>query len=160
MPRNSKKAVSQIKRLLDSPTVRVIGFVSSIVTIATLCRYANPIRDAAHAPLVVARERTAPLPPPTSRSVVQSSTGAQSPNVRGVQRDVKIQYDSNVEAMPEGLAKRTLPAPASPISPTRSTIQTSHGAQSPNVNDVRGNVEIRYGSPPAGSTEKFLGGAK
>lgn len=35
---------------------------------------------------------------------------------------------------------------------TNGSVQTSHGAQSPNMSGVGGNVDIRYGSPAAGNS--------
>jgi len=69
-------------------------------------------------------------------AAAQSSSGSQSPNLNGGQRNVILYGSSLVNGVP------------SPALPSRAvTRQSSSGSQSPNISGISGNVEIQYGSP-------------
>jgi len=154
-------------------SLRPWGLVSSILGIlAFLPQPAGTIKDVAPAALVAVGGSSATLLQPhvnnraegtlalpARRSTIQSSSGAQSPNVNGVLHTVHIQYGSTAVEMPEGSTKNSSPVVPALSEPAGSTIQISHGAQSPNVSGVGGDVDIRYG-PPSASAEKWPGGAK
>ena len=159
-PSGSNKP-SFFRKICDSTTARVIGLVSgvsgvgrltlSILMLLGLGSFNHPagIKVGVHAsvPRPPAGSTTAPL----TRSpdfTVQSSLGSQSPNVNRVQRDVEIQYGSASD-VPKELSKQTSPVARAFFAPTNSTIQTSVGVQSPNVNGVAGNVDLRYAYPAA-----------
>ena len=84
---------------------------------------------------------------PTLPSIGQYSFGAQSPNVRQVQGDVKIRYGSAAEKMPKGSFAGASAAIRVP-SKSNSSVQVSFGDESPNVNSTGGTVEIQYNSAP------------
>lgn len=160
MPRNTSSNKSFLQKVCDSSAAKTISLVSAIIGLGLGSMFhkqpAGKVKEAAPAVSTAAGGSGAtPLPRSTPRSTVQSSSGVQSPNVSGVQHGVQIQYASAAIPAPESAPERTSPvAPASSV-PNGSTIQTSHGAQSPNVSGVRGNVDIRYGAATAASEEKL-----
>jgi hypothetical protein len=148
---------SFVRRLYDSTLAKIIFLISAIVTLASLVPMLNdpPVGISGAAP-TIDRSSAGPLPA-TRRAAVQTSSGVQSPNVNGVQHDVRIQYRSTAVRMPDHSSEKTVR-----VRPDRtpSVIQTSYGAQSPNVNGVGGNVDIRFGYPAAESTKKSQEGVK
>lgn len=74
----------------------------------------------------------------------QVSTGAQSPNLRNVQKTVRLQYSGaqpHVNAQTGPVGHETIPAIRIPKA---STVQISTGSQSPNIDGVGGDVDIRF----------------
>lgn len=133
MARNKGSYRSFLYKVCDSSLAKTVCLVSAVVTLLGLGSIHHK------QPAVT----------------IQSSSGAQSPNVSGVQHDVQIRYASTAVGMPEGSPQHT-----SPVAPTfsaraGSTIQISHGAQSPNIDSVGGNVDIRYGPSTAASEQKL-----
>lgn len=163
MPRNTGSNGSFVQKVCESSPAKTIGLVSAVIglllglgSILHKQQPAGTIKEAAPAVFAAAGgSGTTPLPRSTPRSTVQSSYGVQSPNVSGVQHGVQIQYASAALPMPEGSPEHRLPVVPASSAPTGSTIQISHGAQSPNVSGVRGNVDIRYGAATAASEEKL-----
>ena len=168
-----QKKKSFVTRICDSRLARIAGLVSDLLGISKWLvlvlgivllprphkqpvvagrTAAAPSRPAVPAgtSVVTTKSGVAPTMPPT---VFQTSHGAQSPNVSGVQHDVHIQYYSSAPAAPEGESVMA------PVFPTRgvATIQISQGTQSPNVSTVSGNVDIRYDSPVPGRSDKPAG---
>jgi len=153
--------MSFLQRVCDSSPAKTVGLVSAVIGLFSLGSIlhkqpAGLIKETAPAVFTApGGSGTTPLPRSTPRSTVQSSYGAQSPNVSGVQHGVQIQYASTAVPMPEGSPEHTSPVAPASSAPTGSTVQISHGAQSPNVSGVRGNVDIRYGAATAASEEKL-----
>lgn len=153
------------QRLCESPAAKALMLVSAalgvpaaVISLLGVGALLHPPSNATNAavPGVGGRAIT-PLSHPTGPATVQSSSGAQSPNVRSVQHDVKIQYGRAPSGATDDPTEKRFPiAPA----PAGSTVQSSHGAQSPNVSGVGGNVDIQYGSPTAASTRRPPGSAK
>jgi hypothetical protein len=152
MPRNRGSNRSLLCKVCDSTAAKLIGLAAAIVSLSSPHKQPPGVKEAGLVVLPVAvwsGTNATPTHRPTRRSTVQSSSGAQSPNVSGVQHDVKIQYEQSAVVATEGSPQNA--SPSSPTSSARpgSTIQNSRGAQSPNVSGIGGSVDIRYGSTPS-----------
>jgi hypothetical protein len=162
MPRNRNSRLSLVSRVCDSPTGKAIGLISAIIGIlvflgALLHQHQDGAKNAVSVTVpitLLAGPNTTPTPLPTPRSPVQTSSGAQSPNLSAVQHDVRIQYSPGDVGTPDGSSANKRPATFAPSGFASSTTQTSRGAQSPNIANVRGSVDIRYGAATPGSEKK------
>jgi hypothetical protein len=160
MSRNKSSNKSFLQKFCDSSAAKTIGLVSAIVGLLPLGsipynQATVTIKQAAPAPLEIASRPGIPLlPRPTSRSTAQSSFGAQSPNVSGVQLDVQMQYAFTTADTPQGSPQHAAFVFPAPSAQTDSTVQVSYGEQSPNVSGVRGSVDVRYGPTTAKGQEK------
>jgi hypothetical protein len=163
MPRNKDSRLSLVSKVCDSPTAKVIGLASGVIGIllflgSFLHHQQDGAKNAASLTVPVALlagPSITPMPRPKPRSVVQSSSGSQSPNISGVQHDVQIQYGGADVGAPDGLSANKQAATSPRAGSASSTIQTSRGAQSPNIANVRGSVDIRYGAAAPGSEKKL-----
>jgi hypothetical protein len=84
---------------------------------------------------------------PTGKTAAQSSSGAQSPNLNGVQGNVDIHYGTSPKASASQPAT-TLPLKPK-VNPNGGVVQSSSGAQSPNISNVGGDLKLNYDSQPA-----------
>lgn len=80
---------------------------------------------------------SAPSQQQTNKGAQQTSSGAGSPNIQGIQGNVKI--NSNV---PQQTESAQTPPLVTPPQPSSSAVQTSSGPGSPNVQGVKGDVVI------------------
>jgi hypothetical protein len=156
MSRSARFKKSLLQRVCDSSAAKLLCLISAIFGLLPLGsvpheQVGTNIEGLAPKVSAPIKSIIASLPGPTLPASTQSSFGAQSPNVNGVQHSVRIRYIMPGMGVSEGSTEQA-PA-ASPVlsGRTHSTIQTSHGPQSPNVSDVRGSVDIRYGSATVAS---------
>lgn len=156
MSRNAGSRKSLLQRTCDSSAAKLLCLISAIIGLFPLGSVPQEhlggniegLVPKVSAPI----KSTIPsLPTPTHPTSTQSSFGAQSPNVSGVQHSVRIQYIAPAVGLSEGSAEQAPLAPPASSGRMHSTIQTSHGPQSPNVSDVRGSIDIRYGSATVAS---------
>jgi hypothetical protein len=160
MPRIKDSRLSLVSKVCDSPTGKAIGLVSAIIGIllylgSFLHHHQDGVKDVVSVTVPVTLLAGPSTTSTPSHSPVQTSFGAQSPNVNDVQRDVQIQYGAADAGIPDGSSANKQPATSARSGSASSTIQTSRGAQSPNIANVRGSVDIRYGAATPGS-EKTL----
>jgi hypothetical protein len=144
---------SLLRRILDSSAVKLFGVIATVIGLVLAFGslfHRQTAGNVQNSSLTVNVPSNRPyvreLQPPVRRPVNQSSFGAQSPNVRDVQHDVKIRYESDASGVMRALAARESAIPPKPLGSTRSNDQMSFGDQSPNVSGVGGNVEIDYSS--------------
>jgi hypothetical protein len=90
-----------------------------------------------------------PQPPKaksTTKTFAQVSTGDQSPDLRDVQKSVRLQYGG------AQTASRSQDK-VSPIRiPNTSSVQFSTGKQSPNISGVGGDVDIKFAQTAGGNS--------
>jgi hypothetical protein len=162
MPRNKDSRLSLARKICNSTTAQVICLVSAIIGLRDLAPFLHHQQDGAKnavsatVPVTLLSGPSAtPTALTTARSPVQTSSGAQSPNVNGVQQDVQIQYGTAGAGTPDGSSVNKQPGTSARSGSASSTIQSSRGAQSPNIANVRGSVDIRYGAATPGSEKKL-----
>ncbi|MBL8238289.1 MAG: hypothetical protein JNM66_12760 [Bryobacterales bacterium] len=165
MPKK-KSQPSLLQRVVDSPAgklpqilnaaLQILIFVGGILGTSQIVGTLNqesPVPPAISVPKIRPETIEAPLLHGKMKALpspVQTAYGVQSPNISKAKRDVLIQFDSSVMKIQEAAPKNIPPSPSAPSASS----QTSYGAQSPNLSGVEGNIEIRYGTPPAGASEK------
>jgi len=163
---------SFLHKMCDSVPIKILGVVSAVISITVVVSNSINKHQPRDKSASVESRMLALTPPPSTssralpsdsirphsgRSTTQISHGPQSQNVSGVRGKVNIQYASPTAGRAERATEGT-PAPVVPEPPTSGEVvtQISHGAQSQNVSDIRGNVDIQFGSSPtAGSAEKL-----
>jgi hypothetical protein len=158
---------SLLRRALDSSPVKlfeviaaVIGLVFAIGPLLHRQAAGNVQKSSLAVNTPLSRPDVRELPSPVRRPASQTSFGARSPNVRDVQHDVKIRYESGAKGTAGALAwNESAIAPKSP-GHTPSIDQTSIGDQSPNVSGVGGSVEIDYNSAPTSAPATAPEGAR
>jgi hypothetical protein len=143
------------KRFFDTPFARAVGFYATVlgcifsVPTGTTKKVAPPVPAAAIVEAVSAASVSGPSEHPTT----QTTYRVQSPDISRVTRDVRIKYAAD-EVELKSLSEKVAAPPSASASSAHSGTQTTYRIQSPDVSDVRGNVDIEYGHSVGGIAEK------
>lgn len=151
---------ASVQKLCNSPIAQLVCLASGVVTLLLFPSAlvheltVEPIRATAPATVAVLEKSGGPrVARPARSATAQSSVRIESPNVSHIRHDVKIQYDSIPAGMSEGSRVNASPDGSTSSAPVASTIRT-YRVQSPDVTDIGGSVDIRYGSPTSAGTDK------
>lgn len=150
-----------MRKIHDSNGVTLIYIAAALCAIVGFFRpvlHTHPTATMKAAPAATVAVLGNPAAPqltrPAAHSVDQSSSRIESPNIKHVKHDVKIQYGSAPAGMLEGSRVNALPVAATSSALIPSTVKTLYRVQSPDISDIGGSVDIRYNSTTTASDEK------